>query len=681
MTIITTTAVETTAATAVGAAPASGRRTKGLRRIATVLTLAAITMFGTLVGGTGTADAWAWSSHVKVAGNISCENRGVVGTPRVSIRLNHGESGSASVNWLNNDGIQFRHIPSGGTAGTILRNYFVEVNGHLGQRADDQIDCLADVGTHLFADDESAWVMRNGYAMFDRDGLERVDDRPASLSPEELDEARGRLRVGVHRDVEVTTAPSGHVVTQVHCSALPVAYNRLPAQGFERFARLVVEAAYEATLRGTDGSSGRRSPRPRTRPPSMRRRRRGSGVGLGGRGASSAGRVGSCRRRARGAAWRARPWATSGPHRRPTAWCGAGAEPQVAVPREGNGGWGKVLPPPASSPPKSNPWTSSSSVDAGPNSSVAEPDTISTSSAVSAKRPEVGHVAQRSAPSDLAVAGEHLECPTNIVSRHDYSSQSGYGWGRRACLILQDSIRSCGLRPKGLTMATSGSSDSSRPNFFGNPLATFHDTTRSGTCPGRRWRQGRRGHWAFSTKLHRVEMSSHLLDVAGSAVEEFFGAHQVGEAAGAADGDVQAVLARTGSRGRAGRRRRSRRSSRRSPRRLLVPGTCRRCRRARQRWRVGARGRRGWWRPGRCRARRPAPGRVSIGSGVAVVRRSSGCRSGRRPGRRRWRPPRARQWSGPRARQGASAGRCRVRCPGGRNRRVVGGGLRRCGRR
>ena len=118
MTVITTTAVETTAATAVGAAPASGRRTKGLRRIATVLTLAAITMFGTLVGGTGTADAWAWSSHVKVAGNMSCENRGVVGTPRVSIRLNNGESGSASVNWLNNYGIQFRHIPSGGTAGT-----------------------------------------------------------------------------------------------------------------------------------------------------------------------------------------------------------------------------------------------------------------------------------------------------------------------------------------------------------------------------------------------------------------------------------------------------------------------------------------------------------------------------------------------------------------------------------
>ncbi|MFN3215534.1 MAG: hypothetical protein ACE367_03460 [Acidimicrobiales bacterium] len=146
-------------------------------------------------------------------------------------------------------------------AGTILRNYFVEVNGRIGQSADNQIDCLADVGVHLFGagagagdgdgngDAGPAWTMRNGYAMFDAAGLERVDDRLASMSAAELDEVRARLRVGVHHDVEVTTAPSGHVVTQVYCSALPVAYNRLPSEAFERFARLVLEAAYEATLR------------------------------------------------------------------------------------------------------------------------------------------------------------------------------------------------------------------------------------------------------------------------------------------------------------------------------------------------------------------------------------------------------------------------------------------------
>ncbi len=142
-------------------------------------------------------------------------------------------------------------------AGTILRHYFVEVNGRIGQSAEDQIDCLADVGTHLFGDDEPAWTMRNGYAMFDAVGLARVNDRLVSMSPGELDEVRGRLRLGVHHDVEVTTAPSGHVVTQVYCSALPVAYNRLASEDFEPFARLVLEAAYEATLRAAARNAAR----------------------------------------------------------------------------------------------------------------------------------------------------------------------------------------------------------------------------------------------------------------------------------------------------------------------------------------------------------------------------------------------------------------------------------------
>ena len=38
------------------------------------------------------------------------------------------------------------------------------------------------------------------------------------------------------------------VVTQVYCSALPVAYSRTAAPAWEPFARLVLEAAYEATL-------------------------------------------------------------------------------------------------------------------------------------------------------------------------------------------------------------------------------------------------------------------------------------------------------------------------------------------------------------------------------------------------------------------------------------------------
>jgi hypothetical protein len=70
------------------------------------------------------------------------------------------------------------------------------------------------------------------------------------MSDDERDELRGLLRIGLHRDVEVTDAPGPErpVVSQIFCSALPVAYGRLPRASWEAFARLVLEAAYEATL-------------------------------------------------------------------------------------------------------------------------------------------------------------------------------------------------------------------------------------------------------------------------------------------------------------------------------------------------------------------------------------------------------------------------------------------------
>jgi hypothetical protein len=54
----------------------------------------------------------------------------------------------------------------------------------------------------------------------------------------------------VHRDVEVTDAASQHrpLVSQAFCSALPVAYTRVPPSHWEAFASLVLQAAYEATM-------------------------------------------------------------------------------------------------------------------------------------------------------------------------------------------------------------------------------------------------------------------------------------------------------------------------------------------------------------------------------------------------------------------------------------------------
>lgn len=133
-------------------------------------------------------------------------------------------------------------------AGTIYRNYFVEVGGKIGQSRESQVDCLAGIGRSLFPDGSVPWTMTNGYAMFDRSALDEVNERLGSMDEAELDAVKAQLRVGVHADVEVTSSSSQHRVTQVYCSALPVGYHNHPTRSFEPLARLVLDAAYEATL-------------------------------------------------------------------------------------------------------------------------------------------------------------------------------------------------------------------------------------------------------------------------------------------------------------------------------------------------------------------------------------------------------------------------------------------------
>ncbi len=139
-------------------------------------------------------------------------------------------------------------------AATIFRNYFVPMPGGSGQTESRQLNGLADLGAAL-ADDlhvslDALWHMRNGYALCTPSGLAQIDQHLGSLDAEAADALRGRLRIGVHRDVEVTDSPSwpGQRVSQAFCSALPVAYSELSADRWANFARLVLEASYEATL-------------------------------------------------------------------------------------------------------------------------------------------------------------------------------------------------------------------------------------------------------------------------------------------------------------------------------------------------------------------------------------------------------------------------------------------------
>ena len=63
-------------------------------------------------------------------------------------------------------------------AGTMYRNYFAPVHGHIGQSASHQIGCLADLGDALGNTASRLWEMRNGYALASESGV--VRDRPAS---------------------------------------------------------------------------------------------------------------------------------------------------------------------------------------------------------------------------------------------------------------------------------------------------------------------------------------------------------------------------------------------------------------------------------------------------------------------------------------------------------------------
>jgi hypothetical protein len=80
----------------------------------------------------------------------------------------------------------------------------------LGQTQDRQLDALADLGTalgeRLAPNVGELWSMVNGYALAHGSGLDAIALLLEHGKPNEIDELRGRLRIGLYRDVEVTDA-------------------------------------------------------------------------------------------------------------------------------------------------------------------------------------------------------------------------------------------------------------------------------------------------------------------------------------------------------------------------------------------------------------------------------------------------------------------------------------------
>lgn len=153
------------------------------------------------------------------------------------------------------DGVaRYEHDPTQGPAcaiaagaATIYRNYFAPVGGHIGQTSQHQINTLADLSNAL---GERLVDMRNGYALCSAGQLNQINQRLNSLDEGGRVALRDRLRVGLHWDVEITTAGEGRgqLLSQAFCSALPLAYSPVREGSWEPFARVVLEAAYEATL-------------------------------------------------------------------------------------------------------------------------------------------------------------------------------------------------------------------------------------------------------------------------------------------------------------------------------------------------------------------------------------------------------------------------------------------------
>jgi hypothetical protein len=133
-------------------------------------------------------------------------------------------------------------------AGTIFRNYFAIANGQTGQSARNQIDCLSDIGERLGNSGDRLWEMRNGYALASHSGLIEISNRLQTSTENERDELRKLLRIGIQWNTQVTLNDSKHVVSQAYCSALPVAYSDHVLNLWEKFASLVLESSYEATI-------------------------------------------------------------------------------------------------------------------------------------------------------------------------------------------------------------------------------------------------------------------------------------------------------------------------------------------------------------------------------------------------------------------------------------------------
>ena len=112
-----------------------------------------------------------------------------------------------------------------------------------GQTASLQVDTMKNLETALGG---NLWMMRNGYLLPTSDTLHSISGRLKD-TPEQWME---HIQIGIHKNVQVTIGSDpNQIVQQLYCSAMPVSYSGIHPQLWEPLGRLVLNAAYELSVR------------------------------------------------------------------------------------------------------------------------------------------------------------------------------------------------------------------------------------------------------------------------------------------------------------------------------------------------------------------------------------------------------------------------------------------------
>ncbi|CAE7219763.1 unnamed protein product, partial [Symbiodinium natans] len=130
-------------------------------------------------------------------------------------------------------------------AATFFRNYFVHSTGQgAGARP---VDLLEELASLVQNAKHGYWTMKNGHCLPRVDGSIAKFSHRLATNHDLENQAREVVQVGVHWETEVWQM--SHQVCQVLCGALPVGYLKaVRSNDWFVFAKVVLQAAYEATL-------------------------------------------------------------------------------------------------------------------------------------------------------------------------------------------------------------------------------------------------------------------------------------------------------------------------------------------------------------------------------------------------------------------------------------------------